>query len=98
MSRKYEKFDALAMAVFPATKPGPFNWLEKHSRPFGNVACENTSDQPIVIEPGEKFYMPGLFLNKWQVQEPTVDDQFITIRIPVGLTHPLLKNGVKTKQ
>lgn len=94
MSRN-TKFDALAMAIFPATKPGPFNWLEKHSRPFGNVICENTSDRAITIEPGEKFYLPGLFLNKWQVQPPTVDDQFITIRVPVSLNHPLLKNDVK---
>ena len=88
--------DNVAMAAFLATKPGPFNWLEKHQRPMLNLVVENTSDEPIVIEPGAKHYAPGLFLNKWQLDAPTVEDGFITIRIPVALKHPLLKNGVKT--
>ncbi len=90
------KLDKLAIACWLPTKNN-FDYLADQSRPITSTRLTNKSAEPITIAPGETVFVPNLFLNKWQMERPTVEDKTITIVIDVEKlgTHPWLANAVK---
>lgn len=60
---KFQNLDTVEVNAWLQNQ-GNHDCFKKNSRTMLNVECINHGER-IVIEPGEKFYLPGLWFNKY---------------------------------